>query len=83
MAGATSEKPATDDVSRLSDLEKDANAKDSYKVAGFEDPDAGLSEEERARIVRNIVSIDKNDPLQILIVLPLHHRTASCCGSLI
>jgi hypothetical protein len=44
------EKPALDTASRASDLEKDPDTK---VAVGFEDPDEGLSEEERAKIVRD------------------------------
>lgn len=47
MAATTDEKPVVDD---FSDAEKD-DAKVHDKLAGLEDPDAGLSEEERAKIV--------------------------------
>ena len=47
----TSEKSATDVMSRPSDLEKDIISEHVDKLGGLEDPDAGLSEEERARIV--------------------------------
>ena len=43
------QKPAIDNTSQLSDPE-DAT-KTSDRVAGFEDPDAGLSDEDRAKIV--------------------------------
>lgn len=45
MAASTDEKPAIDS---FSDAEKH---NDQDKLAGFEDPDAGLSDEERAKIV--------------------------------
>jgi hypothetical protein len=38
-------------VSRLSDTERDPDLKGSLLAAGFEDPDEGLSDEERAEIV--------------------------------
>lgn len=38
--------------SRSSDPEKFLDSKDTLAAAGFEDPDAGLSDEERAAIVR-------------------------------
>lgn len=44
-----SEKPF--DATRVSDAEKDLKTED--RLAGFADPDAGLSEEERAKIVCN------------------------------
>lgn len=37
--------------SRSSDPEKILDSKDPLAAAGFEDPDAGLSDEERAEIV--------------------------------
>jgi hypothetical protein len=48
MALLNDEKPALDTASRASDLEKDPDMK---VAVGFEDPDEGLSEEERAKIV--------------------------------
>lgn len=48
MAATADEKPA---VVSLSDTEKEIGSKVPDKLAGFEDPDAGLSEEEKARIV--------------------------------
>lgn len=47
---SSDQKPAYDNASQLSDPEKDI-AYSSNRVAGFEDPDAGLSDEERAKIV--------------------------------
>jgi hypothetical protein len=44
------QKPAYDNASQLSDPEK-FTSHGSDKLAGFEDPDAGLSDEERAKIV--------------------------------
>ncbi|KAJ5308520.1 Major facilitator superfamily domain general substrate transporter [Penicillium atrosanguineum] len=43
------QKPAYDNASQLSDPEK-YTSNSSDRVAGFEDPDAGLSDEERAKI---------------------------------
>ena len=62
MAVVTSdnEKPVVDDVSQLSDPERFSSAKGLDKAAGFEDPDAGLSEEERAVIVRRFTFTNKN-----------------------
>jgi hypothetical protein len=48
MAAAYEEKPA---ASRLSDVERESDLKGSLAAAGFEDPDEGLSPEERAAIV--------------------------------
>jgi hypothetical protein len=48
MAATTDEKPAT---ASISDTEKDLSSRVPDKFTGFEDPDAGLSEEERAEIV--------------------------------
>ena len=48
MATTYDEKPAG---SRLSDTERDPDLKGSLLAAGFEDPDEGLSDEERAAIV--------------------------------
>ncbi|KAJ5670806.1 uncharacterized protein N7477_006169 [Penicillium maclennaniae] len=47
-------KPAYDNTSQLSDLEKDLSDS-SDRVAGFADPDAGLSDEERAKIDRRLL----------------------------
>ncbi|CAI7604650.1 unnamed protein product [Penicillium pancosmium] len=47
------EKPV--DATRLSDAEKDLKADSNERLAGFEDPDAGLSEEERAKIDRKLL----------------------------
>lgn len=44
-------------VSQTSDTERDPGLKNSLIAAGFEDPDEGLSEEERAAIVRRISSL--------------------------
>lgn len=60
------EKPV--DATRLSDAEKDLKADSNERLAGFEDPDAGLSEEERAKIVRT--------PIPVLLCL------ASACRSM-
>jgi hypothetical protein len=49
MAATADEKPA---VVSLSDTEKDLGPTKFDRLGGFEDPDAGLSEEERAKIVR-------------------------------
>lgn len=54
MATAHDEKPAE---SQTSDTERDPGLKNSPIAAGFEDPDEGLSEEERAAIVRRISSL--------------------------
>jgi hypothetical protein len=48
MATAYDEKPV---ASRLSDTERYPDLKGSLVAAGFEDPDEGLSDEERAAIV--------------------------------
>jgi hypothetical protein len=48
MAVTADDKPA---VVSLSDTEKELGSKVPDKLAGIEDPDAGLSEEEKARIV--------------------------------
>lgn len=49
---AIDEKPAIDNSSRVSDAEQDVVGDGANKVVlGLEDPDAGLSDEERARIV--------------------------------
>lgn len=48
MTATTDEKPA---VASLSDTEKDLGPMKGDRLAGFEDPDAGLSDEERAKIV--------------------------------
>ncbi|KAJ5874378.1 uncharacterized protein N7529_002808 [Penicillium soppii] len=42
-------------VSRLSDTERDPDLKGSLLAAGFEDPDEGLSDEERAEIDRKLL----------------------------
>lgn len=47
MAATTDEKPA---IASLSDTERELGSAPD-KFGGFEDPDAGLSEEERAKIV--------------------------------
>lgn len=47
------EKPV--DATRLSDAEKDLKADGNGRLAGFEDPDAGLSEEEKAKIVCTLI----------------------------
>ncbi|KAJ6087751.1 hypothetical protein N7467_006665 [Penicillium canescens] len=52
MALLNDEKPALDTASRASDLEKDPDTK---VAVGFEDPDEGLSEEERAKIDRKLL----------------------------
>lgn len=49
MAAMSDEKPS--DL-RSSDPEKVLDSKDPLAAAGFEDPDAGLSDEEKAEIVR-------------------------------
>lgn len=49
---AAPEKETPFDATRLSDAEKDLKSNSDERLAGFEDPDAGLSEEERAKIVR-------------------------------
>jgi len=43
-------KPSLGNASQLSNPEKDLSNV-SYRLADFEDPDAGLSDEERAKIV--------------------------------
>jgi hypothetical protein len=48
MATVNDEKPTLEFASRLSDLEKRS---DLQVAVGFEDPDEGLSDEERAKIV--------------------------------
>lgn len=46
------EKPVVEHSPRISDAERDLAANGENKaVLGLEDPDAGLSEEERAKIV--------------------------------
>ncbi|OOQ91533.1 putative MFS transporter [Penicillium brasilianum] len=52
MAVTADEKPA---VVSLADTEKELGSKVPDKLAGFEDPDAGLSEEEKARIDRKLL----------------------------
>ena len=59
MATVYDDKPA---ASRLSDAERDPDLKGSV-VAGFEDPDEGLSDEERAAIVRDLYPIRSSHPL--------------------
>jgi hypothetical protein len=49
------EKPV--DATRLSDAEKDLKADSNERLAGFDDPDAGLSEEEKAKIVRTLIPV--------------------------
>jgi hypothetical protein len=49
MAATSDDKPA---VASLSDTERELDSAALDKFAGFEDPDAGLSEEEKAKIVR-------------------------------
>lgn len=49
---AAVEKETSLDAARLSDAEKDLKSVTDDRLAGFADPDAGLSEEERAEIVR-------------------------------
>lgn len=49
---AAVEKETSLDATRLSDAEKDLKSVTDDRLAGFADPDAGLSEEERAEIVR-------------------------------
>lgn len=68
------EKPV--DANRLSDAEKDLKA-DSYgRLAGFEDPDAGLSEEERAKIVCTpILTVSSH-------LIPVLHALATACRSM-
>jgi hypothetical protein len=46
-----------EDEPKLSDLEKVASSHDPHrsKLAQFEDPDEGLSDEERAKIVSRLV----------------------------
>jgi hypothetical protein len=46
-----------EDEPKLSDLEKVASSHDPHrsKLAEFEDPDEGLSDEERAKIVSRLV----------------------------
>jgi beta-phosphoglucomutase-like phosphatase (HAD superfamily) len=48
MAAIMDEKPA---AASLSETEKELGSMAPDKFAGFEDPDAGLSEEEKAKIV--------------------------------
>ncbi|KAJ5115354.1 hypothetical protein NUU61_001113 [Penicillium alfredii] len=56
MTLSTDEKPSADNVSRHSDLEKDPDAFAPVKFpAGLEDPDAGLSDEEKAKIDRQLL----------------------------
>ena len=49
MTATADEKPA---VVSLADTEKDLGPVKFDRLGGFEDPDAGLSEDERAKIVR-------------------------------
>lgn len=48
MAATTDDKPA---AASLSETERELGSAAPDKFAGFEDPDAGLSEEEKAKIV--------------------------------
>lgn len=48
MAATVDEKPA---VASFYDTEKDLGPMKRDRLAGFEDPDAGLSDEERAKMV--------------------------------
>lgn len=48
MAATTDDKPA---AASFSDTERELGSAAPDKFAGFEDPDAGLSEEEKAKIV--------------------------------
>jgi hypothetical protein len=66
------EKPV--DATRLSDAEKDLKTESNERLAGFEDPDAGLSEEERAKIVRTSIPTISSHPIVSLScpVLLLH-----------
>lgn len=56
MASVHDEKPTE---SQTSDTDRDPGLKSSI-AAGFEDPDEGLSEEERAAIVRQNSSLANN-----------------------
>ena len=56
MTVATDKKGIIDNVSQLSDPQKDPNALRKGKLVDFEDPDADLSQEEREAIVREIIS---------------------------
>jgi beta-phosphoglucomutase-like phosphatase (HAD superfamily) len=58
MTAATDEKPA---VASLSDTEKELGSAAPDKFAGFEDPDAGLSEEEKAKIVCPAIQTTKHN----------------------
>lgn len=81
---ATDEKAAVDEVPRQNATEKDAEAALPAKgpekyLAGLEDPDAGLSDEERAKMVC-LLTIDE---YCWVIDSVLFSRIESCCGSLI
>jgi hypothetical protein len=76
MAATTDDKPA---VASLSDTERELESAAPDKFAGFEDPDAGLSEEEKAKIVCTIQT-----PKQIIPTIhtsgPYFHHSINYCS---